>query len=301
MNITGLHLLLTYQCNHECEHCFVWGSPQQSDTMTLGFIRRVLEQAGDAGIEWIYFEGGEPFLYYRVLLEGVRQAAESGFRVGIVSNAYWATDADDAVTWLQPFAGRVQDLSISADDFHGGRRNRQRTENAVRAAKALGVPVGVISIAPPELTHRAAATGQAPPDTSAVVFRGRAAEKLAPRADHHFWTQFTECPSEDLRSPGRVHLDARGYVHVCQGISIGNVNDAPLKDIFAGYDPDAHPVTGPLLAGGPAELARHHAMGGMGAYADACHLCYETRLEIRDELPDVLAPGAMYGAYSFTS
>ena len=26
MELTSLHILLTYQCTCECEHCFVWGS-----------------------------------------------------------------------------------------------------------------------------------------------------------------------------------------------------------------------------------------------------------------------------------
>ena len=39
MELTGLHLLLTYQCNLECDHCFVWGSPWQSGTMTLQNVR----------------------------------------------------------------------------------------------------------------------------------------------------------------------------------------------------------------------------------------------------------------------
>ena len=92
MTLSGLHLLLTYQCNLECDHCFVWGSPWQSGTMTLDVIREALDQAADLGsVKWIYFEGGEPFLYYPVLLEGVRRAAGRGFKVGIVSNGYWAT------------------------------------------------------------------------------------------------------------------------------------------------------------------------------------------------------------------
>ncbi len=49
MKLTGLHLLLTYECNLECDHCFVWGSPWKSDTMTLESIpslRRVRSQGG---------------------------------------------------------------------------------------------------------------------------------------------------------------------------------------------------------------------------------------------------------------
>ena len=79
MNINGLHLLLTYQCNFECDHCFVWGGPDQYGTMTLECIRKILRQARDVGtVEWIYFEGGEAFLYYAVLQRGGELAAEAG-------------------------------------------------------------------------------------------------------------------------------------------------------------------------------------------------------------------------------
>ena len=84
MKLTGLHILLTYQCTYECEHCFVWGSPRQSGTLTLEQVEDILKQAKDAGVESIYFEGGEPFLYYAILSKGVRLAAEMGFSVGIV-------------------------------------------------------------------------------------------------------------------------------------------------------------------------------------------------------------------------
>ncbi len=34
MKLTGLHLLLTYKCIYECDHCFVWGSPRQTHSLT---------------------------------------------------------------------------------------------------------------------------------------------------------------------------------------------------------------------------------------------------------------------------
>ena len=74
MKLSGLHILLTYQCTYECDHCFVWGSPWQSGTLTLEQVRDILRQAREANVEWIYFEGGEPFLYYPLLRRGVRRA-----------------------------------------------------------------------------------------------------------------------------------------------------------------------------------------------------------------------------------
>jgi MoaA/NifB/PqqE/SkfB family radical SAM enzyme len=296
MRLTGLHLLLTYQCTFECDHCFVWSGPRQTATMTLGQIAGILEQARDLGtIEWIYFEGGEPFLYHAILVDGVRRASDLGFRVGIVSNAYWATDVADARLWLRDLAGHVQDLSLSLDAYHGDVTHERNVGNARAAARALGIPTDTISIAQPEAVNAASPVGQLPCGESRVMYRGRAAAMLAPRAIRRPWESFTECPYEDLREPGRVHVDPYGHVHLCQGISAGNLFETPLRVICESYRPERHPIVGPLLAGGPAELARRFGIVPRDGYADACHLCDETRRSLRSRFPDVLAPDAMYG------
>ena len=296
MRLSGLHLLLTYQCTLECDHCFVWGSPWQTGTMTLQDIRRILQQASDLGtIESIYFEGGEPFLYYGTLLKGVQMASHLGFQVGIVSNSYWATSVEDAVEWLRPFAGLVQDLSISSDVYHWSEEVSRQSQNAQAAAQQLGIPIGVMSVAQPEATNAASVVGQLPIGESAVMYRGRAAEKLVSQAVQHPWTQFTACLDEDLRDPGRVHVDPLGNVHICQGIAIGNLFRTPLKEICETYDPDAHPIVGPLLRGGPVELVRQYGLSHAETYADECHLCDVARRMLRARFPEILMPDQMYG------
>jgi MoaA/NifB/PqqE/SkfB family radical SAM enzyme len=264
--------------------------------MTLQKLRRVLESAKELGsVQWIYFEGGESFLYYAVLLRGVEEAAAMGFKVGIVSNGYWATDADDAREWLKPLKGLVQDLSISSDAYHGGEIDERHAQNARAAAEKLGIPVEMIRVAQPESTSGASAVGQIPAGEAAVRYRGRAAEKLAGRAVRQPWTQFIECPFENLRDPDRVHLDPVGNVHICQGISAGNMFRKPLSTICETYDPDSDPILGPLLEGGPAELVRRHGLPHSDGYADACHLCCEARRALRTRFPEVLTPDQMYG------
>jgi organic radical activating enzyme len=296
VKLSGVHLLLTYQCNFECDHCFVWGSPWQSGTMTLQTVRQILQQAKDLGsVRWIYFEGGEPFLYYAALAKGVREAAEMGFQVGIVTNGYWATDAPDALESLKPFADLIQDLSVSSDIYHWSEKVSRQTENARAAADQLGIPVGFLSVAQPEAADAAAAVGQLPQGESAVMYRGRAAVELVPRASRHPWQEFTECPFEDLREVGRVHVDPFGNVQICQGISLGNLFETPLGDLCAAYDPGAHPVISSLLEGGPAELVHHYDLAHEESYADACHLCYESCRSLRDRFPEILRPDQMYG------
>jgi MoaA/NifB/PqqE/SkfB family radical SAM enzyme len=296
MTLTGLHVMLTYGCTYECDHCFVWSSPRQSATFTLERLEHVLAQASAlGGIEWLYFEGGEPFLYHALLRWGVRRADELGFRVGLVSNAYWATSERDAEEWLRELAGRVHSLEMSCDAYHGDAEQDRRVACARAAAANLGMSAAVIRIAPPERFGAPGPRGQLPPGESRLMFRGRAAELLAPTARQHRAAGFDTCPYEDLREPGRVHVDPFGHVHLCQGISLGNVFETPLAEIVRRYDPLAHPIAGPLLAGGPAELARRLDHEPRLGWADACHLCYTVRKALRPRHPEILLPDVMYG------
>ena len=291
--LSGLHLLLSYQCTYECDHCFVWSGPFVTGTMTLDTVEHILAEAKQLGtIEWIYFEGGEAFLYYAILRRGVRQAKSLGFKVGIVSNAYWANSEDDALEWLKPLAGLIDDFSISSDDYHGGSR---KPEIARAAARKLDIPVDFISVAEPGASKACGNAGKLPPGESAVLFRGRAAALLAAKVPPIPWREFTSCPWEDLRHPERVHVDPFGHLHICQGISIGNLLEQPLTEIMANFKPDEHPIVGPLLEGGPAEIVRRYELTPDDGYADHCHLCYESRRTLRSRLPEVLTPGQMYG------
>jgi MoaA/NifB/PqqE/SkfB family radical SAM enzyme len=262
--------------------------------MTLQKTRHILQQAKDiVTVKSIYFEGGEPFLYYPVLLKGVREAASAGFRVGLVTNGYWATDPEDALEWLRPFVDLIGDLSISSDSYHWTEKLSQQAKNAIGAAQKLNIPMGVI--AQPEEGALASAVGQLPLGESVIMYRGRAAEKLVTQTMLKSWEQFTTCPYEDLREPERFHIDPLGFVHICQGISLGNLFHIPLSEICEQYIPEAHPITGPLLQGGPAELVRFYEAPHEESYADACHLCYEVRRGLRGRFPDILAPDQMYG------
>ncbi len=298
MKLSGLHFLLTYQCTFECDHCFAWGSPSQHGVMKLADIRRFLQQAKETGtITSVYFEGGEPFLYYATLLKGVWMAARMGFSVGIVSNAFWATSQQDARVALHPFREKLNNISVSSDLYHYDELFSRQASYASEAAQELGIGVGTISVAKPEETNVEKVSGQLPEQLSGVMYRGRAVEKLAARATKFPWEQFTACPHENLREPGRVHLDPFGNLHLCQGLVIGNLCAQSLREICEGYEPEAHPLVGPLLAGGPAELVRHYQLPHEQAYADACHLCYESRRLLRERFPDQLGPDEMYGIF----
>jgi hypothetical protein len=297
--LTGIHLLLTYVCNFECDHCFLYCGPHAEGTFTLQQLRAVLDDAREIGtVNTIYFEGGEPFLYYPLLAQGIRMARERGFEAGIVTNCYWATTEDDAKLWLEPLASLgIADLSVSDDVFHHGPDDDNPAKRATRVARGMGIPVDSISIDEPTVemgTDRAQERGQ-PVVGGGAMFRGRAADKLVEGLPTRPWGELTACPYEDLREPGRVHLDPFGHTHVCQGLSIGNVWESPLSALAAHYEPESHPICGPLLEGGPALLAERYGVEPEEGYVDECHLCYRTRLALLNRFPQYLAPRQVYG------
>ncbi len=291
--LTGLHFLLTYQCLFECDHCFVFSGPHAEGTFTLSQIRAALDQATGLGtITCIYYEGGEPFLYYPLLLAAVREARARGFKVGIVSNSYFATATEDARLALEPLrqAG-LTDVTLSDDELHFGEVRETPARRALQAAAALGLPADTLATASP-CVQGAPGEAQVLGD---VMFRGRAVEKLTGGLPRQPWQSFAECPHEELAEPERVHLDPYGNVHLCQGLLMGNLWATPLAQMVAAYAAQAHPIVGPLLRGGPAELIRAYDLAHEEGYVDACHACYTARRALLDRFPAQLAPRQVYG------
>lgn len=297
--LKGIHFLLTYMCNLECDHCFVYSKPSAKGTFTLDQIANVLNEARKLGtVETMYFEGGEPFLFYPVMVEGIRAAHQMGFKTGVVTNAYFVTREEDAELWLRPLRElRISDLSISDDSFHSGDEEETKGRILQKAAQKLGIHSSTICIEKPAVENIAdedQAKGEAVVGGGAK-FRGRAVEKLVEGLPLQPWEEMNECPYEDLREPGRVHVDTYGNVHLCQGLSMGNMWETPLSDLVNNYDPESHPICGPLLRGGPAALAKEHDVDRADGYVDACHFCYLVRKDLLDRFPDYLAPRLVYG------
>jgi MoaA/NifB/PqqE/SkfB family radical SAM enzyme len=299
--LTGIHFLLTYECNMECDHCFVYSAPRAKGTFTIDQIQAVLDEADRIGtVEWIYVEGGEPFLYYPIMAEGIRMASERGYRTGTVTNSYWATSEADAELWLGPLRDLgIGDVSISDDAFHH-EEDDPRPDTARSAAERLGLKHGTITIDEPRSVCEDESDRPEGPKGEPIVeggacLRGRAADKLTDGLPKRPWVDLDECPGETLDLPTRVHVDAFGWVHICQGLVMGNMWDVPLSELIDDYDGGDHPICGPLLEGGPALLAERYGVRREDGYISACHLCYEARKALLDRFPDHLAPPQIYG------
>lgn len=293
--LKGIHFLLTYTCNYSCDHCFLYCSPNSYGTFTLKQIKEVLHEAKKIGtVDSIYFEGGEPFLYYPIMIEGIKSAKEDGFKVGVVTNSYWATSTEDAEIWLKPFSMLgVNDVSISDDTFHYVDQERSLSKIAKKASNNLKLPSMTICIEEP-IVKKEQEKGE-PVISGGAMFKGRAVEKLIEGLPKRPWEELNNCPYEDLKSLGRVHVDSFGNTQICQGLSIGNFWETPLSKLIENYDPHSHPICGPLIRGGPAQLVKQYDLEHEEEYVDECHLCFLARLRLIDKFPNLLNPKQVYG------
>jgi MoaA/NifB/PqqE/SkfB family radical SAM enzyme len=297
--LTGVHFLLTYVCNYTCDHCFLYCGPNSRGTFTLTQIKHELEEAVKIGtVEWIFIEGGEPFLYYPIMIESLKLAKKLGFKIGLVSNSYWATSIEDAEIWLKPISEiGISDFSISNDSFHYEDESLNLSKRAEQAVKKLSFPSFSISIDEPTVEvgiDKDHEKGK-PVIKGGAMFRGRAVETLTEGLPKRFWEDLNSCPYEDLEGLGRVHLDPFGNTQICQGLSIGNFLKVPLSELIENYNAKNHPICGPLIKGGPAQLVRDYDVEHEEEYVDECHLCYLTRLKLLDTFPQFLGPKQVYG------
>jgi MoaA/NifB/PqqE/SkfB family radical SAM enzyme len=297
--LTGIHILLTYNCNFTCDHCFLYSEPDAEGIFTLAKLRKVFSEIPKIGsIEWVYFEGGEPFLFYPLMLRGLKMAKDIGLKTGVVTNAYWAENVEDAELWLEPLVElEVSSLTLSDDAYHHDDPHNNAAKWAAKAAEKLAIPSSTICVEKPRVIQLT------DPDMDitktliegGTMFRGRAVEKLIHGLPRRHWEEFTECPYEKLDDPGRVHIDPFGNVHLCQGLVMGNISDSPLSELVAGYDPQLHPICGPIIKGGPAQLAWENNIVHTEGFVDECHMCYFVRRELIEKFPEYLTPRQVYG------
>lgn len=298
-------MLLTYRCNARCEHCFLSCGPSRNGLVTLDELHKYLEDAAGAPyISHFFLEGGEPFLFPRELLQMVAAIKDRGYYLGLLTNGFWAVSDSAAHAALKPVVeAGLDSLGISTDAWHSSFVPVERAQRAVRIADDLGLDADLMVCAGgPEGADvsgvlkglQACGTVVHP---SEVVCRGRASTSRLCLTGRHDWQSLTTCPVT-FGGRSRVHLGPFGQIHLCQGLLIGrDARRESLVEIFADFDPEAHPICAALSEGGPAELARLAMRSGFvpeDSYADGCKLCFEARRHLVARFPELLGPAEMY-------
>ena len=296
--LNQLHLLFTYACTKECDHCFVYSSPSAKGTFTLNQVRDILAEAVKIySIDWIYFEGGEPFLYFPIMVEAMSLAKELGFKIGLVTNGYWITSQEDAEIYLNILKKiGIDDFCVSDDCYHNEGTNNQLGLLVKEIAQKLDISINIISLEEPKVINEPITSLKGKPIIGGNVrFIGRAVENLTYGLPKQPWENLRACIHEELEFPTRVHLDPFGNVHICQGLVIGNFLKTPLSDIINNYNPQVNGILKALIKGGPAALAKTFNAVHADSYVDECHFCFDVRRVLQRHFTDTLAPPQIYG------
>lgn len=252
-------------------------------------------------VDHFFIEGGEPFLYPRILEAIIKNATGRGYWIGALTNGFWATSDEKAEQVLGTLAkAGLQSLGISTDAWHNEFIPVERAERAAKVAESLGIEADLMvcsgGTGGDEVLSRLRNDGfDIYP--SGIICRGRASSNEACRAERSDWQTFKKC-SASFGGTSRVHLGPFGQIHLCQGLLLGrDARLEPLAKIFAEFKPAYHPICAALTAGGPAALARFAQAYGFDprpGYADGCQLCFEARRFLQPRFPDLIGPREMY-------
>lgn len=298
--LTSIHVLLTYTCTLKCEHCFVFASPQASGKISPAKVSHLLEQTlSIKSIEWIIFEGGEPFLVYPLLLTSVKRARRLGFKVGVITNGYFGRSEEAAVRYLKPLVALGLDrIYISNDRFHYKNIIDSPAKRAIDAAVYLGLPTTLLKIdeSASQVQRQDLKNVHITEEVHPLMMVGRAKGNINSDLSVADSRSFTYCPFKDLQDPDTIFIDPLGNAQFCQGISLGNIWINPLSDLMEQFDRGSHPIYGPLAHNGPKGLADEYRIIPMHQYQNACQLCYAVRRLLLSRFPEYLSPPQVYNS-----
>jgi MoaA/NifB/PqqE/SkfB family radical SAM enzyme len=266
--------------------------------------------------------GGEPFLYFDVLKQILRKAAELEIpKIGVITNAYWAINHSKTKQMLSELidAG-LNRITVSVDAFHHEYIPFEKVRNAIEVAANLGfnkIWVDSYFISPKQFHTsydlKTYSSVESLSHIQGVEFssyqadlEGRAADLLVGEVQLSDTTPCGKCKfpfwlGGDLKEPEVIEIDREGNVTLCPGLCIGNANETSLLDILDTYDYRKHPIIHVIAENGPIGLVKLAEEKGLqidSIFVDECHLCYEMRRILCNEFPQYLAHRGCYQAIS---
>jgi pyruvate-formate lyase-activating enzyme len=121
-SLSHIVVSITEACNLRCSHCIARTDPKNERTGRLSpeNTKKFASQfpaLKTAGVHFITFIGGEPFLAPESLSELSQAAHEAGIKTAVVTSGYWASSRSRAEKILDAFSS-IDTWHLSTDAFH---------------------------------------------------------------------------------------------------------------------------------------------------------------------------------------
>ena len=319
MHLKGCEFLLTFKCVAKCSHCSYRASPLRHGVMAVDDFKDYMTVlAREQSLNWITFNGGEPFLFYKTLKRCIEIAHKLGQKeIGVFTSGYWGGNQTNARRKLHELkkAG-LSSICFSVDAFHQEFVPFRSVRTAINTARTLGFHklivtsqfLGSVDSRNPLNMKNEALLERFSPSEDVTIERkplyveGRAADLLADYMQHPAGSPKGTCilplrTGGTLKNPTAIQIDPSGNVTVCPGLCIGNAKAEPLSRILKEYNYEHHPIMRLLVQRGPSklsELPEARDAGALAEWVSDCHMCYELRRRLRACYPEFLAPESCY-------
>ncbi len=285
-----LAINFTLTCNLSCAHCIVESSPHRKERLSSEEVIAALRAGAAQGKKHVTFSGGEVFLFPDEVCGLIAAARSLGFVVDVETNAYWARTPDIAIARLAPFvAAGISGMALSADAYHVERFPVQRTIQAARTGREMGLLTEINFCPSPdakvdaEIVAALRAAGE-PFLRNELLDRGRGRDLVQIRVGHRV-EDLPECDSltTTVHATGDVYAcceldistDAMKRTPVWLGSIRTTTPECEMSErerIVRGfYDPSSPIYFRAMVAGNPlfADAAR-------GRYTTICDFCMRT-------------------------
>lgn len=136
-----LTIVLTECCNHKCNYCFNSCDSRRHQEVNIADWFRVINQAGDMGVQEITFTGGEPFLY-KNFITLIEHCTKKGIYTKISTNGTFLKE--DTIKKLKDAGAEYIHLSLPSvseavyDKITGSTQDLMKVKQAVRQLKQHG-------------------------------------------------------------------------------------------------------------------------------------------------------------------
>ncbi len=289
MRFERLSLIYTQKCTAQCDICCLSCGPSQVKKMSLPDALSYVEQAADIpSISKVAISGGEPFIYYKEMLQIVEVARRHKLHSSCVTNGYWATSKDVALRKLSELqrAGLFF-INVSADTYHLQYVPIKNVKHILAAADELGIDrsIGCVVTKSSQRLHQILELlGDAAFYATLIEVPclpvGRAAEKIS---SSDFFTE-AGIPASPCDTLNDLSIDPDGNAYPCCSqagmtppLRLGSAKEEPLVVLARHFRGSM--VCRLLAQHGPNWFVEPIKKAGLGHklnpnYVGVCHLCH---------------------------